>query len=75
MPLTAKGNEIMEAMKKSYGAEGERIFYASRNAGVINGVDSEYELEGKSVFNLDAMAEQIASLSTEAKRLAERMDK
>lgn len=75
MPLTAKGNDILEAMRKEYGKEeGERIFYASRNSGVISGVDSEYELEGKSVFNLDNMAEQISSLGSEAKRLAERMD-
>jgi hypothetical protein len=74
MPLTAKGTEILSAMQKEYGAEGERVFYASRNAGVISGVDSEYELEGKSVFNLDNMAEQIASLGSEAKRLAERLD-
>lgn len=40
MPLTAKGEEIMAAMKKEYGAEeGERNFYASRNAGTIKGVD------------------------------------
>lgn len=75
MPLTAKGTEILSAMQKEYGEkEGERVFYASRNAGVVSGVDSEYELTGKSVFNLDNMAEQISSLGSEAKRLAERMD-
>ena len=40
MPLTKKGRKIMSAMKRKYGSEkGERVFYASRNAGVISGVD------------------------------------
>jgi len=40
MPLTAKGETIMAAMQKKYGAEkGERVFYASRNKGLITGVD------------------------------------
>lgn len=40
MPLTAKGNKIMSAMKAEYGADkGERVFYASRNKGTIKGVD------------------------------------
>lgn len=42
MPLTAKGQEIMGAMTKEYGAKkGEQVFYASRNAGKITGVDPE----------------------------------
>jgi hypothetical protein len=40
MPLTTKGKKIMRAMKGQYGAKrGEKIFYASRNAGRISGVD------------------------------------
>jgi len=40
MPLTKKGRKIMRAMKKHYGDErGEAIFYASRNAGAITGVE------------------------------------
>jgi hypothetical protein len=40
MPLTAKGEKIMAAMKEKYGAEkGEKVFHASRNAGKISGVD------------------------------------
>lgn len=40
MPLTAKGQEIKAAMQKEYGAKhGEEVFYASRNAGTITGVD------------------------------------
>lgn len=42
MPLTAKGNEILAAMKKEYGdKKGEEVFYASKNAGKITGVDSD----------------------------------
>jgi hypothetical protein len=41
MPLTAKGREIKSAMTKEYGEKkGEEVFYASRNAGTISGVDS-----------------------------------
>lgn len=40
MPLTKKGEEILAAMKNEYGAnKGEKVFYASRNAGKIGGVD------------------------------------
>lgn len=42
MPLTAKGNEIKSAMVKEYGEKkGEEVFYASKNAGKITGVDSK----------------------------------
>lgn len=41
-PLTEKGKEILASMKKEYGdEEGEKIFYASKNAGKITGVDSK----------------------------------
>ena len=40
MPLTSKGKKIKRAMTKEYGAKkAERVFYASRNAGKIKGVD------------------------------------
>lgn len=39
MPLTAKGSKIMKAMRKSYGKDAEKVFYASRNAKKITGVD------------------------------------
>jgi hypothetical protein len=40
MPLTAKGEKIKSAMVAEYGAEkGEQVFYASKNAGKISGVD------------------------------------
>jgi hypothetical protein len=40
MPLTVKGKKIMKSMKKQYGKKkGETVFYASKNKGVIKGVD------------------------------------
>lgn len=40
MPLTKKGEKIMASMMKEYGAKkAEEVFYASRNAGKITGVD------------------------------------
>ncbi len=40
MPFTAKGHKIMASMTKEYGEKkAERVFYASRNAGKISGVD------------------------------------
>ena len=40
MPLNKKGKKIMKAMKKQYGAdEGEAVFYASKNKGVIDNVE------------------------------------
>lgn len=39
MPLTKKGKEIKKAMTKEYGAKkGEKVFYATENAGKIKGV-------------------------------------
>lgn len=40
MPLSSKGAEIKSAMTKEYGEKkGEEVFYASKNAGTITGVD------------------------------------
>jgi hypothetical protein len=42
MPLNKKGKTIMRSMKAQYGGKkGESVFYASRNKGVIKGVDPE----------------------------------
>lgn len=39
MPLTEKGEEIRKNMENQYGKEkGEKVFYASENAGTITGV-------------------------------------
>jgi hypothetical protein len=37
MPLTEKGKKIKARMKKTYGANAERVFYASTNKGTIKG--------------------------------------
>ena len=40
MPLTEKGKKIMKSMQKQYGKKkAEEVFYASKNAGKITGVD------------------------------------
>jgi hypothetical protein len=42
MPLTKKGKEIKDNMTKEYGAKkGESVFYASKNAGKIKGVEGK----------------------------------
>src|SRR5262245_24481732 len=47
MPLTPKGQKIMANMQRQYGAEkGERVFYASRNKGIISGVDPGHAFGG-----------------------------
>ncbi len=48
MPLTKKGAKIMKAMKKEYGSKkGETVFYASKNKGVIKGVDKKIKKKKK----------------------------
>jgi hypothetical protein len=42
-PLTKKGRKIMSAMKSQYGEKkGKQVFYASKNAGKIKGVDKGF---------------------------------
>lgn len=49
MPLTSKGEKIMGAMQREYGEKkGEKVFYASRNAGTIGAVDTITTLEQES---------------------------
>lgn len=70
MPLTSKGEDILASMKKEYGVQkGEQIFYASKNAGTISGVDSS-ELD----CALDTMAVQIGSLGEAAAGIVKKMD-
>ena len=57
MPLTDKGNKILEAMRKTYGPNAERVFYASKNAGTITGVDK-----------LDAALQKVAALDAKLDR-------
>lgn len=43
MPLTKKGKKIMASMRKQYGSKkAKEVFYASRNAGRISGVDKGF---------------------------------
>jgi hypothetical protein len=37
----------MKAMKKQYGKEAEAVFYASKNKGVIKGVDKKRKTKNK----------------------------
>lgn len=40
MPLTSKGKKIEHAMEKEYGdKKGKSVFYASKNKGIIKGVE------------------------------------
>jgi hypothetical protein len=42
MPLTKKGAKIKRSMQKTYGKKkGEAVFYASKNAGRIKGVEKK----------------------------------
>ena len=42
MPLNKKGRKIMGSMKEQYGKKrGEQVFYASKNKGVIKGVEKK----------------------------------
>lgn len=47
MPLTSKGEEILNNMEREYGSsKGEQVFYASKNAGTISGVDGSMSSTG-----------------------------
>lgn len=64
MPLTAKGSEIMSAMQKEYGAEkGKSVFYASKNAGKISGVDSQ---DASTMSTVSAIAARADGLTRRA---------
>ena len=41
MPLNQKGRKIMKSMKKTYGKDAKAVFYASKNKGVIKGVEKK----------------------------------
>ena len=41
VPLNVKGKKIMKSMKKTYGKDAEAVFYASKNKGVIKGVEKK----------------------------------
>jgi hypothetical protein len=68
MPLTEKGSEILSNMEKTYGSEekAKSVFYASRNAGTISGVDSARpdtnDALSKCAAALDSVSKRIDSL-------------
>ena len=39
MPLNKKGRKIMKSMKDTYGKDAKSVFYASKNKGIIKGVE------------------------------------
>jgi len=41
MPLNQKGRKIMKSMRKTYGKDAKAVFYASKNKGVIKGVEKK----------------------------------
>jgi uncharacterized protein len=60
MPLTEKGRKILAAMQEKYGEEkGKKVFYASKNAGKISGVDSDFEDIMPIIETLDARRKTI----------------
>lgn len=64
MPLTSKGEKIEANMQREYGpSKGEQVFYASKNAGKISGVDSGVvgQVNGKVIGNFDTMVGAYAS--------------
>lgn len=67
MPLTAKGEEILKSMEKTYGSEGkaEQVLFASKNAGKITGIDSS---------KLDRVADAIVNIHDRMDKLQARKD-
>ena len=41
MPLNKKGKKILRSMKEQYGSDAEKVFYASKNKGVIKNVEKK----------------------------------
>ena len=64
MPLTDKGETIKGAMAKEYGPEkGERVFYASKNAGTISGVDDTTSLMDRLKSRFDEITDEVNKIS------------
>ena len=50
MPLSQKGAKIMKSMKGQYrNKKGDQVFYASKNAGKIKGVEKRKKLNKDAV--------------------------
>jgi len=73
MPLTEKGQKILASMKKQYGPEkGEEVFYRSKNAGKITGVDREDDFQHMGFSG--EHVEPIQKLVSECDALSRRLD-
>ena len=46
VPLNVKGKKILKSMKKTYGKDAKAVFYASKNKGVIKGVEKKRSKKG-----------------------------
>ena len=78
MPLTKKGEKIERHMEAEYGGKkaGERVFYASKNAGKITGVDRQQVMRRGGGFDgTDMLNRAIAAgrEETEAQSQARRL--
>jgi uncharacterized protein len=66
MPLTAKGESLLEKFKEQYGEEeGTRIFYASKNAGKITGVDAHPRRRRRKVQQRDPFGREAGTYEEE----------
>jgi hypothetical protein len=76
MPLTEKGEKILSQMKSQYGEKkGKEVFYASKNAGKLTGVDSDERGDDNQHMGFTSgLAEPVKKLVTGADELTTRMD-
>ena len=73
MPLTEKGEKILASMKSQYGPEkGEQVFYASKNAGKITGVDRADDNQHMGFTS--GLAEPVKKLTDGCDALSARID-
>ena len=65
MPLTAKGTEILSALRKEYSeAKAKQVLYAGKNAGKFTGIDddsAESKLD-QAVCHMDALCDRFDAL-------------
>lgn len=74
MPLTGKGREIMHSMEETYPSKtkAEEVFYASKNAGKISGVDGfneEKEREAEKEGAVKSHDDNFGTMKMEAEQL------
>jgi 8-oxo-dGTP pyrophosphatase MutT (NUDIX family) len=71
MPLTKKGEDILASMIQQYGeTKGKEVFYASKNAGKISGVDDDVASDTEKAPKLDYVyAAGVLFLTPEGKTL------